>query len=143
MRTVVWTLLASLAACGASVEDRVAAVAASDAAVRIGAVRALAETGPAAAAAVPALRLALADPVLTDLAVWALGEIGQADAATRAALRALSVEAQPLRHAVLCVALGRLGGGEPEVVADLERWSSSPHAIVRQAARGALRRLRR
>lgn len=131
-----------LAGCGPGIDRHAAALASPDPAARIGAARALAEAGPAAAAALPALVDALADPLVVDFAIWALGEIGPEAAVAVPALLRVPVDALPLRHAVLCVALGKVGAGMPDAAAGLERGLESPHAIVRQAARGAQRRLR-
>ncbi len=142
MNTRVLVLAALLAgACRGPIEDAMAALQDDHVATRLAAVRALAEAGTAAVAAVPALVAATGDETVADLAVWALGEVGPAAAAAVPQLLALPVDALPLRHVVVCVALAKTGGRRDDVVARLQRDLQSPHVVVRQAARGALRSL--
>jgi len=99
---------------------------------------ALAERGHAAAGQWRSVLDCLAAPQLTDLAIWTLGELGPGAIDALPALLALPVADQPLREAAVCIAVGRLGAGDPRATAWLRDRLRSQHVIVRQAARGAL-----
>lgn len=114
---------------------------ASDPAVRRAAAQTLAEGGPASAAAVPELLAVLDDAELGLVPLWALGEIGPAAAAATERLLALTTSDDGRRRAVALWALARIAPHANEVRQAIERAGTADVALVRQAARGAIRTL--
>lgn len=114
---------------------------ASDPAVRRAAAQTLAEGGPASAEAVPELLAVLDDAELGLVPLWALGEIGPAAAAATERLLALTTSDDGPRRAVALWALARIAPQASEVRQAIERACTADVALVRQAARGAMRSL--
>lgn len=99
----------------------------------------LAELGVATAAEEQAVLACLDVPELVDQAILTLGELRARSAVQR--LLVMPVDVLPVRQTMICVTLGRLGDRGRDTLDYLEVAARSPYAIVRQAARGARRRL--